>query len=252
GPGSQLGEDCRGCVDGSGGDHTRPGLPRHQQSRAHLGRRDVAEGAVGCGPRRGESCRHRKTGATRFATDLRPALSSRRWRTGSDSVPPRPRLYPDHRALPRLQTEASSCRQRPIGYRTRRRLSIARADTFREIRPARQGGTRMAGVRCLRLNMTSYLTWAADPSARQTSDTVLCIKGRGPGARASEVSNTAGADGGPMPIKRSATLWGLSGAAATLVVAGAAALIWQQVGPRAVTVTIGRFPEQLVYVRSGD
>ncbi len=55
-----------------------------------------------------------------------------------------------------------------------------------------------------------------------------------------------------MPIKRSAMLWGLSGAAAALVVAGAAALIWQQVGPRAVTVTVGKFPEQLVYVRSGD
>jgi hypothetical protein len=55
-----------------------------------------------------------------------------------------------------------------------------------------------------------------------------------------------------MTIKRSAMLWGLSGAAAALVVAGTAALIWQQVGPRAVTVTVGTFPEQLVYVRSRD
>lgn len=55
-----------------------------------------------------------------------------------------------------------------------------------------------------------------------------------------------------MTIKRSAVLWGLSGAAAALVVAGAGALIWQQVGPRAVTVTVGQFPEQLVYVRSDD
>ena len=55
-----------------------------------------------------------------------------------------------------------------------------------------------------------------------------------------------------MTIKRSVMLWRLSGAVAALVVAGTAALIWQQVGPRAVTVTLEEFPEQLVYVRSGD
>jgi hypothetical protein len=58
---------------------------------------------------------------------------------------------------------------------------------------------------------------------------------------------------GLLPIERSAILWGLSGAAAAVAVAGAAGLIWwQQVGPRAAAVTVGKLPEQLVYVRSDD
>ncbi len=54
-----------------------------------------------------------------------------------------------------------------------------------------------------------------------------------------------------MPIERSGTRYGLIGTAAALVL-GAAFLIWQRVGPRAVTVTAGKFPEELVYVRSKD
>ena len=45
--------------------------------------------------------------------------------------------------------------------------------------------------------------------------------------------------------------WALIGVAA-LVVSGTAFLIWQRVVPRAVTVTTGKFPEELVYVRSTD
>jgi integrase len=42
----------------------------------------------------------------------------------------RPRLHPDERALPRVQAEASNCRERPVGNRTRRGLTptTARAD----------------------------------------------------------------------------------------------------------------------------
>jgi pimeloyl-ACP methyl ester carboxylesterase len=42
------------------------------------------------------------------------------------------------------------------------------------------------------------------------------------------------------------------GVVATLSVVAAAAVVWQRVGPRTVTVTAGKFPEQLVYVRSAD
>jgi len=44
----------------------------------------------------------------------------------------------------------------------------------------------------------------------------------------------------------------LIGVCAALVVIGAAFFIWQRLGPRPVTVGIGNFPEQLVYVRSAD
>ena len=39
---------------------------------------------------------------------------------------------------------------------------------------------------------------------------------------------------------------------AALAVLGAAFLVWQRFAPRAITVTTGKFPEQLVYVRSND
>ena len=45
---------------------------------------------------------------------------------------------------------------------------------------------------------------------------------------------------------------GLIGIAAALAVLATAFLVWQRVGPRAVTVTTGQFPEELVYVRSSD
>jgi pimeloyl-ACP methyl ester carboxylesterase len=55
-----------------------------------------------------------------------------------------------------------------------------------------------------------------------------------------------------MPLKHSATRSVLIGITAALTVLGIAFLIWQRAGPRAVTVTAGDFPEQLVYVRSTD
>ena len=42
------------------------------------------------------------------------------------------------------------------------------------------------------------------------------------------------------------------GAAAALAVLGIAFVVWRQLGLRPVTVSVGRFPEQLVYVRSTD
>jgi hypothetical protein len=55
-----------------------------------------------------------------------------------------------------------------------------------------------------------------------------------------------------MTIRQSVTRSLLIGIAAALAVLGAAFLIWQRVGPRAVTVSVGKFPEELVYVRSLD
>src|SRR5258705_3829150 len=55
-----------------------------------------------------------------------------------------------------------------------------------------------------------------------------------------------------MTTKQSATWSALIGIAAALAVLGTAFLIWQKVGPRAVTVAAGKFPEELVYVRSSD
>lgn len=44
----------------------------------------------------------------------------------------------------------------------------------------------------------------------------------------------------------------LIGGTTALVVLGAVFLIWQQLGPRPVTVSVSKFPEQFVYVRSDD
>jgi hypothetical protein len=46
-----------------------------------------------------------------------------------------------------------------------------------------------------------------------------------------------------------ATLIGIGAALAVLVTAF---VVWQRVGPRAVTLTTGQFPEELVYFRSSD
>ena len=55
-----------------------------------------------------------------------------------------------------------------------------------------------------------------------------------------------------MTTRQSATRSALIGIAAALAVLGTAFLLWQKVGPRAVTVSAGKFPEELVYVRSSD
>src|SRR5262245_14320331 len=55
-----------------------------------------------------------------------------------------------------------------------------------------------------------------------------------------------------MPIKHSPIKCALIGIAAALAVLGTAFLVWERVGPRAVTVTSGQFPEELVYIRSTD
>ena len=55
-----------------------------------------------------------------------------------------------------------------------------------------------------------------------------------------------------MSIKHWAVRSGLTGIAAALVVLAIVFLIWQRLGPRPVTVTTGKFPEELIYVRSTD
>ena len=106
------------ALDGGGRHHQRAGLPGDQQGRARVGRRHVAEGAVGRRPRGGGSCRHRHAGAARSATNLRPSVPPGGRRTRPDSVPARPRVHPDDGALPRMQAEAPGCRERPVGDRT--------------------------------------------------------------------------------------------------------------------------------------
>jgi pimeloyl-ACP methyl ester carboxylesterase len=51
----------------------------------------------------------------------------------------------------------------------------------------------------------------------------------------------------PTPTRRQ-----LAAAAALLAFLGAVFLLWQRYAPRAITVTAGKFPEELVYVRSKD
>jgi pimeloyl-ACP methyl ester carboxylesterase len=53
-------------------------------------------------------------------------------------------------------------------------------------------------------------------------------------------------------VKGSGLRPALVGAAAAVALLGAAPLIWQRHAPRSVTVSVGRFPEELVYVRSED
>jgi hypothetical protein len=50
--------------------------------------------------------------------NLRPSVPPRGRRTRPDPVPARPRVHPDDGALPRMQTEAPYCRERPVGNRT--------------------------------------------------------------------------------------------------------------------------------------
>jgi integrase len=123
GPHPRVGEEAYRCVDLCGGRQARDGLPCDQQGRVCLGRRHVAEGALGCRPRRSGSRRHREASPARPAAHLRRALPRRGWRPGSDPVPARPRLHPDDRALPRMQAEAPDRSERPTGHRTRCRLT---------------------------------------------------------------------------------------------------------------------------------
>jgi pimeloyl-ACP methyl ester carboxylesterase len=68
----------------------------------------------------------------------------------------------------------------------------------------------------------------------------------------SEALRSTNAGGRTMRIKHSGIRCGLIGVAAALAVLVTAFLIWQELGPRPVTVTAGQFPEQLVYARSTD
>ena len=111
---------------------------------------------IGCGLRRAEllalsieSIQQREehqVGAARPATHLCPSLPPRGWRTGSDPVPTGTRLHPDDRALSRMQAKAPGCRERPLGNRTRYRLTWTRAGADASIRPGRLVGNNLAGA----------------------------------------------------------------------------------------------------------
>ena len=134
---TQPGEEYAARVDARSSDHARPSVPSDQEGRSCMGRRHVSQGAVGCCPRRSGSCGDRQARSARPAAHLRPSLPSRRRRTGSDPVPARPRLHPGNRTLPRMQAEAPDCRKRPIGNRTRCRLTRTTARADASIRAAR-------------------------------------------------------------------------------------------------------------------
>ena len=114
---SSVGEGCGGRLDGGCGNHGGPGVPRDQQGWPCLGRRHVAKGAVGRRPGGGATRRHRALGAARPAAHLCPPLPSCRRRTGSNPVPPWARVHPNDGALPRMQTEAPNCCERPPWHR---------------------------------------------------------------------------------------------------------------------------------------
>jgi integrase len=61
-------------------------------------------------------------------------------RTRSDPVPARTRLHPDNGALSWMQAEAPGCGERPIGNRTRCRLTRTTAGADASVRPARLRG----------------------------------------------------------------------------------------------------------------
>jgi len=56
----------------------------------------------------------------------------------------------------------------------------------------------------------------------------------------------------PVKLQSSMTHRQLAAIAAVLVLLGTTFLLWQRYRPRAITVTAGKFPEELVYVRSKD
>lgn len=88
-------------------------LPRSKPHRKTLGKRPHAEGHMAYCERRCATCWHQESCPPRFASYLRPVVPSSRRRTRADTIPARPRIGSDDRALPGLQTEIQSCGQRP-------------------------------------------------------------------------------------------------------------------------------------------
>lgn len=76
-----------------------------------LGRWAHAEGDMACRERRCAARRNQESCPARFAS-LRPVVPFGWWRTGADTIPPRPRIGSDDRALPGLQPGIPSCGQR--------------------------------------------------------------------------------------------------------------------------------------------
>jgi site-specific recombinase XerC len=77
-----------------------PCLPGDQQGRARLGRRDVAQGALGCRSGSGPARGHREPGTPRSSSDMRPVVSPRRRRTRANPVSLGPRVRSDDGTLP--------------------------------------------------------------------------------------------------------------------------------------------------------
>ena len=68
----------------------------------------------------GRARRHRQAGPARSAPHRAPGCVTWRVANSTDPVPTRPRLRPDHGALPRMQAEAPMRRERSDGHRTGR------------------------------------------------------------------------------------------------------------------------------------
>jgi hypothetical protein len=79
------------------------------------------EGPLGCRPGGGETRRHRETGSTRSAPNVRAAVPLGGRRTRADPVPPGACFRPDDRAVSGVQAEAPMRRERPAWHRTGRR-----------------------------------------------------------------------------------------------------------------------------------
>ena len=73
------------------------------------------KGALGDRQNSGRGCRNRQTGTARLTTDMCASLSSRRRRTGPNSISSRSCVHPDNGTLPRLQAEAPVRGQRHHG-----------------------------------------------------------------------------------------------------------------------------------------
>jgi hypothetical protein len=98
-----------------------------------------------------------------------PSLPLGRRRTGPNPVPTRPRVDSDDGALPWLQAEASRRCERPIGNRTRYRLTATVARANASIRPGRLI-VRVSGPSPRRARVSRIC--AASPFARSDSATV--------------------------------------------------------------------------------
>ena len=106
------------------------------------------------------ACRRRSCGTSSARRRLAPASTSWRRTISDEPVPVSATLraanstrssscsvtfHPDDGSLPRMQAEAPSCRERPVGHRTRRRLASTAARVDGSVRPARLLAANLTG-----------------------------------------------------------------------------------------------------------